>query len=151
MDPRAQQVTMLWRSFIISKRAQILSKQPLVIESLRPTAHGSKELRKMPCKAVCSAVSSPVRRNYGEKFATRGRKKISNMFDIFGMFLIHWYVFEFFSASRGEFLIKISPQTRGNGWKNYFAESFCSVFHPWRTQRAQVRMTSENVASRSCY
>lgn len=33
-----------------------------------------KELRKLPCEAVCSAVSSRVRGNFGGKFALRGRE-----------------------------------------------------------------------------
>ena len=46
-----------------------------------PDAHVGKELSKMPREAVCLAVSSRVRRNFGEKFPSRGRKKISNIFD----------------------------------------------------------------------
>ena len=52
--------------------------------SVKPAAHGRKELSKMPREAVSSAVSSRVLRSFGEKFASRGREEnIFNMFDIF--------------------------------------------------------------------
>ena len=40
--------------------------------TLKPAAHLRKELSKLPREAVCSAVSSRVRGNCGEKFASRG-------------------------------------------------------------------------------
>ena len=45
---------------------------------IKPTAHARKEQNKMSCGAVFSAVSSRVRRNFGEKFVSQGRL----MFDI---------------------------------------------------------------------
>ena len=42
--------------------------------SLKPVAHLRKELGKLPREAVSSAVSSRVRGNCGEKFASRGRE-----------------------------------------------------------------------------
>ena len=50
----------------------------LFTELIKPTARTrmdlSKELSKLPREAVCSAVSSRVRRNCGEKFTSRGRE-----------------------------------------------------------------------------
>ena len=40
----------------------------------KPAAHLRKELSKLPREAVCSAFSSRVRGNSGEKFASRGRE-----------------------------------------------------------------------------
>jgi len=45
---------------------------------MKPTAHVRKEQNKMPREAVFSAVSSRVRRNFGEKFFSQG----CLMFDI---------------------------------------------------------------------
>ena len=43
--------------------------------SLSPPHTVRKELSKMPREAVSSAVSSRVRRSFGEKFASRGREE----------------------------------------------------------------------------
>ena len=54
-----------------------------------------------------NAVRGSVRRNFGEKFASRGHDKISNIFDIS------------LAASGGG--TKISPHMRGNGRANCLA------------------------------
>ena len=41
----------------------------------KPAAHKRKQLSKWPGKAVCSAVSSRVRRSFRENFATQGREE----------------------------------------------------------------------------
>ena len=46
-----------------------------VLYLLKPAAHESKQLSKWPGKAVCSAVSSRVRRSFRENFATQGREE----------------------------------------------------------------------------
>ena len=43
--------------------------------TLKPVAHRRKQLSKLPGKAVCSAVSSRVRRSFRENFATQGREE----------------------------------------------------------------------------
>ena len=51
---------------------------------IKPGAHGRKQLSKKSREAVSSAVSSRVRVNFGEIFASRGReKKIYIVFDNF--------------------------------------------------------------------
>ena len=56
-------------------------------QSLKPSAHVSKELSKIPREEVSSAVSSRVWRIFGEKFASRGREESIKpcliIFDIF--------------------------------------------------------------------
>ena len=46
-----------------------------LLEKIKPAAHVRKELSKVPGRALCSAVSSRVRRNFGRKFASRGREE----------------------------------------------------------------------------
>ena len=48
---------------------------PWYSSRLKPAAHKRKQLRKLPGKAVCSAVSSCVRRSFHENFATQGREE----------------------------------------------------------------------------
>lgn len=46
------------------------------IQSAKPTAHASKELRKLKSlKVVSTVVSSGMRQSFGEKFATQGHEK----------------------------------------------------------------------------
>ena len=69
-----------WRNLIKQLFHSRLLDTRLVIAQLgatrlvKPAAHLRKKLSKLPREAVCSAVSSRVRGNCGEKFALRGRE-----------------------------------------------------------------------------
>ena len=51
------------------------NKHAIALYTLKPAANVRKELSKWPCEAVCLPVSSRVPRNFGEKFASRGREE----------------------------------------------------------------------------
>ena len=58
-------------SFAINITRTSCAKRYLVEYHLKPAAYRRKQLSKLPGKAVCSAVSSRVRRSFPENFATR--------------------------------------------------------------------------------
>ena len=47
----------------------------LGLYTMKPPAHVRKERSKVPHEAVCSAISSRVRQNFGKKFALQGREE----------------------------------------------------------------------------
>ena len=76
---------------------------------IKPGAHGRKQLSKKSREAFSSAVSSRVRVNFGEIFASRGReKKIYIVFDNFC-------------------LTKIYTHTGGNSWANGLSRLFAQL------------------------
>ena len=62
--------------WLIAIELLIVFKFLLVLASVnvKPGAHERKQLSKKSCEAVSSAVSSRVRVNFGEIFASRGRE-----------------------------------------------------------------------------
>ena len=73
-DVGGNKVTLYSFIYTIMKNLKNNALANIFLTILSPPHTVRKELSKLPREAVCSAVSSRVRGNCGEKFASRGRE-----------------------------------------------------------------------------